>query len=137
MRGFHLLAWATIILAMLLLLLGIFWIVYPYQTMEVEDFVTTKAEYKSGDEVVYNFEYSKFIHEPCLVYRQLINGVTYPIDSFGSNLPKAQFKLSSDTIQLPMLLKPDTYILRLVYVHQVNPLRTISKEFNSKPFCVK
>ena len=47
--------WLIIFSALCLILLSVFWLVYPYKTVEVNDFKTTKIEYNAGEIVTYTF----------------------------------------------------------------------------------
>ena len=72
-----------------------------------------------------------------MVYRQLINSVTYQLDFTNNNFPMTENQAGSNTVKLPLEMEPDTYVLRLVSTIKVNPLRNITKEFTSKPFIIK
>ena len=131
------LTWLIIIVAMGVLSIIIFWLSYPYKTINIEDFQTTQAEYHPGDTIVYTFEYTKCCNHSAIMYRQLNDKVMYQLDYSRSNLPVAENKVVSSTVIIPLGIASDIYTLQITEVIRVNPIREITKEFISKPFTIK
>jgi hypothetical protein len=126
----------TISGALLLMLLSLYWMVYPYKTVQMEDFKTDQQQYHPGDTISYSFEYTKWSNLPAIVSRQLVDTVSYNIDSFIPGLPVGGPRSAANSVIIPTYVKPGIYTLHTRYSIRMNPLRVIVRESVSNEFMV-
>ena len=136
-RPAFILSMITIVSALLLGCVMIFWMVYPYKTIEFKDekfYVSTK-EVKQGDAIKFVARYCKYTHLPALVARSFMNDIFYAIPYVTTNRPTGCDD-SVIAVKVPQELPAGTYYLKTRYIYQVNPIRTIVVEMNTDDFTV-
>jgi hypothetical protein len=130
---------ATLIMAFILMMVAFVWIVMPYRTIDLDDFEASQLTYYAGDRVEYSFEYKKYTNFTSETTREIVNSTVFHIDSFEANAPKTpidSWQHLHNGLTLPSNVDPGEYRIRLVSNVKVNPLRTITKVFESAPFQV-
>ena len=136
MKCLNVLVWIVIISAIFAIGLATFWLSYPYEIAEFKNFEASKQVYRPGEIITYNITYTKKHDVSGFVYRSIEDKVIYEVDTFAGNLPVGDNLTISDSFILPDYIAADTYKIRLVTVVKVNPMRSITKEYLSKPFVV-
>jgi len=125
-----------IILAMGLMLTSMFWLFYPYKTMEIENYVTTEKVYRPGDVLMYTFDYTKYNNLPAEVTRDIVDGSAHHIDDLFANIPSGTDLHYTGSAVLPLNLLPGVYRLRTTRTQQFNPIRKITLVSESTYFTI-
>ena len=131
-------AWGTIIAAISLMSLFIFWMVYPYKATEFTNvpYPVQNKEVESGGYVFYNVHYCKYSDTIPQVSKSFIDGVLYTIPpAVGAVVEKGCHEFLVQTY-VPKALVPGTYIIQINYKFRMNPLKTIEVTTETEPFTV-
>jgi hypothetical protein len=126
-------------MAFVLMSFAFIWLISPYRVIEIDDFLTSQTTYNQGERVDYSFEYRKYTDLNTLVNREIVNSTVFHIDSYVANLPKTQndsWQHFHNGFVLPSGIEAGDYRVRLVYIVKVNPIRTVTKVFESEVFTV-
>ena len=145
-RALYSTAWTSIIGTLALLLLLVFWNIYPYKVAEVTNaplpVINKDAQVEAGGLLLLRLKAVK--HSPVRweICRQLVNALLDPQHFHSTNivvhhgfsaLPAGTY----DTlihVPIPGWVPPGTYRLLSVYIAKVNPVREIVIEVYSQPF---
>lgn len=132
----HIIAWFTIISALALMGLFIFWLVYPYQTTDFinSPFPVQNKKVKVGGYVFYRVDYCKYTDLIPEVSKTFIDGVLYTIPpAVGAKNPMGCHTNLVQTY-VPKALVPGKYVIQINYKYHVNPLREIEIKTETEPF---
>jgi len=136
-KALIIIAWFTIISALLLMSLVIFWMVYPYKTTDFKTpFPIQTKEVKRGGYVFYTVDYCKYTDLLPEISKTFVDGVLYTIPpALGASNPTG---CHSQLIQtyVPKALVPGTYVIQINYKYKLNPLRVIEVKTETEPFIV-
>lgn len=146
------LAWVssiTVILGIILAMLVLSWIYYPYKTIDFKtyhetvknidyeyNYKTEKVEYIQGDSTYYVVDYCKYTDIFPTLEKKFIDGIEFTAESTRAILSKGCSK-ELITLKIPESLPPGTYRLQVTLGYKVNPLRVVQKIAYSNWFTVK
>lgn len=129
-------SWVTLILAVGIIGVVIYWLNYPYKTLELlnQPFEVLTPTVKPGDMMVYHVDYCKYTELPAFVNRSFVDGIKFTELLTLSSNPSGCHELFA-TLLVPNI-PPSTYYIKTVYQYKVNPIRTITIEATSSAFQV-
>lgn len=124
---FYLISWASILSALLTILVAGVWMVYPYKTLTVDDSPewVDKEIYKPGDTMTFHIDYCKYTDVKPLVTRQFVDGVIYTVPSYISASNDIGCGNRDIQVIIPTTLPDGEYKLTTTHRYQMNPLRVI------------
>jgi hypothetical protein len=134
---------ATIGVALLLLGIGLFWIVYPYDVTSVKEpilILNENNEIPIGGNIELQLEVNKVndLIPEVTIFIECDDGSLLPLVPFASvNLPRGEFTVVNDDYVVPngaAVGSICTFNFRNTY--QVNPIRSITREWASEEFLV-
>lgn len=130
-------AWFTIISALALMFLCIYWMVYPYKTTEfTSPYKVKEKTVPRGGYVFYDVPYCKYTELIPDISKSFIDGVLYTIPpAVGAKIPLGCHTMTVQTY-VPKALVPGNYIIQINYKYKVNPLRTIQVATQTEEFAV-
>ena len=133
----NIVAYLTLLLAFILVLLGGFWLLYPYKPLvfNTPKFIVVTKTVKQGGNLVYLSDYCKYLEQMPVVSRTFANDLLFATPLITTNRPLGCNKLQI-VILVPRELPPGTYRLENTYTFQVNPIRKIVVRQNSDNFVV-
>jgi hypothetical protein len=122
--------------ALLILYIG-FNLLYPYQTMSVENPAPVLNKIvRQGETLAIKLNYEKFTDKPCVVTRQFINDIVYVMPSYSSDYPKGKDTKISYSTKVPAELPPGEYYVRVTLEYSFPPFRTITYTYVTEKFTV-
>ena len=128
----------SVLFAMGVTILILFWEFYPYQPLVLNKPtfpMITKTVYP-GNLLTYQVDYCKYMNLSAMITRHVINGYDYTMPTVlgdkttGCGVSNISFTLPKET---PSGVK---YKLEIIYKYQVNPLREIVVKEVTDPFTV-
>lgn len=134
---FFISAWTGIISIAIAIVVISYWLIAPYEVMtfygtygkETRTLeVPTANTVKSGEYLALRESYCKNLSYPATVSRTFIDGISYQVPVYVSNIPVGCYGKdgeSIDYVYIPKALPPGKYRIETVYSFQVNPLRTV------------
>lgn len=128
-------ALATTILAASLGATVLFWLLYPYKTVNIPRSVMTQRYATQGSMVSYTLRYEKFTTQPALIRRRFVDGLIFNAGEFNSDVPPGK-GLELREVRIPKTLPPGRYRIQEVATYQVNPIRTITVVSETDVFTV-
>lgn len=112
----------------------VFCLVYPYKVVDINgDVKIIGTNLKSGDVLEYEVDYCKYMDLSPTVYRKLVDGVIYNLNSTSARTPTGCNKAIIHAGHIPDI-GAGVYHLEITNVYQVNPFRTITVNFKSNTF---
>lgn len=130
-------AYLTILLAMILICYLGFNLLYPYPTMTVESPAPVLNKIVHPGEVLkVRINCEKFTDRPALVTRQLINEIIYVMPSYISNYTPGKSDRTSLTTKIPIELPPGEYYIRTTLEYEFPPFRKVTYTFDTEKFQV-
>ena len=78
-------------------------------------------------------DYCKYINLPATIETSFIDSIVYSLSEVVSNNPKGCHVLNVLN-QIPQGLPAETYVIKKVFIYQVNPIKKIGIEIVSEPF---
>jgi len=113
-----------------------FWWLYPYQTStQKQPYEVLTKEIHQGEMMVYKIDYCKYTDKIPTVSRQFIDGIIYAVPQGNAQL-KQGCGHATNSIRVPTSLPPGEYYVHATVVWQMNPIRTITKEYETEKFTV-
>lgn len=130
---FYLGGWISIILAVVILFLVFYWLLFPYNPVKfIGNIKTTKTVYKVDDIVEYKIKYCKYMNIGTMVSRAFIDGVIYAVPLTHANNPIG-CRDQNYSIRIPNIPEGN-YKIRIYYTYEVNPLKSITYMVDSNNF---
>lgn len=132
---FYYIGWLGIILAGLMLLLFLYWNLYPYKTITLNKPIQTdKLVYQAGDTLAYDMNYCKHTTKQVEISKRFVDGVAHNAPNTTAFNPTGcrEVRVTMDVPNIPT----GTYTLELNYTYQVNPARSITIQFKTNKFKV-
>ena len=136
---FYIAAWIAIILFGIMLLIVMFWLVYPYKTIEFKQpfqVMNENKEVKRGEDLVYVIDFVKYGNHTGHVTRDIIcqdNRVT--LEGNVSNVPPGS-GVREARVNVPEKTSLGECKYRSTITYQVNPIRNVIVRLESEPFIV-
>lgn len=124
----------SILAAFIILVLGTYWLLYPYKIIEVKKIpatVITKTV-KVGDMLSYEVDYCKYKQIPAEVTIEWVDDIMWTEPSFITNNPSGCFQ-SHPNHKVPVL-PAGAYHMHVIYKYQPNPIRTMYYEYDTESF---
>lgn len=115
----------TLVTATAMVLTVTYWLVYPYNPLELKSVRVLEDEVNAGGGLTYEIEYCKNTELIATVSRAFINGVVFTTPMIITNNPPGCHKNIHQT-NVPAELPSGTYSLRSIWSYQVNPIRRVS-----------
>ena len=134
-KVFNIVSWVTLALFQFVLFLCIFWAVWPYRTLELKDtkFPVLTPKVKQGGKLVYQSKYCKYINLTATVSRSFINGVIFNTPSMITDRTVGCHTVTP-LMNVPPELLPGKYRVQVIYIYEVNPIRTITIKHETEDF---
>lgn len=132
-------AWLTIFSAIGLMIICIYWVVYPYKTVEFTKtpFPVKEKTTQRGGYVFYEVDFCKYTERLPQVSKTFVDGVLYTIpEAVGAKNPTGCHVNLVQTY-IPKALVPGDYVIQINYKYKVNPLRTIEIYTETEKFKVE
>jgi len=110
---------------------------YPFKTVtfnRIPAEVTTNVV-NAGESMTYQLDYCHYTDVSVEITRQFVDGVIYSTPSFRQKVSKG-CDIHNIELPVPSTLNSGTYHLRIFVEFDVNPLRKITKEFETTKFKV-
>lgn len=136
---FKIIAWTTILAAIFLIGVLIYWYSYPYKpiTFNPQPVKVLTKEIKRGDYLVYEISFCKNTAIVPLITKTFIDGILYVTpQTVAINNPLG---CKSNLVQnyVPKALPPGEYVIEISYVYKMNPIRNINISIKTEKFIVK
>lgn len=136
----HVIAILTFVMLTIIVLTALFWTIYPYQVSDVKvpiKILNTNQQIKIGQPIEMELQVSKpnDIKPDGTVFITCNDGNLVTMNSSIANLPKGDYRVVNDKYLLPskvMIGAKCHFNFRNVY--QVNPIRSITKDWFSQEF---
>lgn len=132
--------WLGIFIAWVLILVGGFWLFYPYKIAEFKNLpfpiVNEGKVIKRGDRVRYRIDYCKYTNAMPHVTKYFVDGVLFELPQVPSLVTKGCGSLISDAY-IPKAIPEGNYTIKTVTEYKVNPIRKITIINYTEPFTVK
>lgn len=125
----------SLIFSFIILVIFLFWWIYPYKTIEVskQPYPVITPVVKQGEMMMYKIDYCKYTTAVATVSKTFVDGIVYAIPENSLNLPVGcDSRITS--IVVPKSLPVGTYYLRILGTYKVNPIRTITNEYTTDKF---
>ena len=134
-KFFYYISYITILSALFLIGLVLFWMVYPYRILEFQDakFPVLSKKVVQGGSLNYYAAYCKYANIPSLLTRSFTNGILYTMPSMTTNNPTGCHKVMA-IVAIPKELPVGTYQMKLLYEYDPNPIRHITIEMYTEKF---
>ena len=134
---FHWFALVVVTTWILFLLVGAYWLLYPYQPVTLEQdkmvILNENKEVVSGNNVEFNAKFRKSSNvKPTATY-YLVDGVVSELKVATINRPVGDNSLNRE-IYIPIHTGSGTYHLQIDLEYKVNPLRTLTYSWVSEDF---
>lgn len=128
---------ASLIVSFAILLLFLFWWIYPYKTIEVskQPYPVLTPTVQQGEMMMYQIDYCKYTEAIATVSKSFVDGIVYAIPENSLNLPKGCDSRTTSII-VPKSLPPGNYYLRILGSYKINPIRVITVEYVTEHFDV-
>jgi hypothetical protein len=121
-------AFSSIIVAFILLILFGFWEFYPYKVITFSDeyFPVVNKVVPQGGQLQFISNNCKYMDLPAKTSRSLIDDIIYFLPTEVTIMPKTGCNSIVITIDIASTIPPGEYRLQNIYEYQVNPIRQIS-----------
>ena len=140
MKLFNLVSLITIIAFNLLVLVFLFWLLYPYKTITFntpEHSVETKIV-KSGGYLVYDVSYCKYTNVVPTITRYFVDGITYLVSNNEVAIKKEKgCGVNKVQVYVPKGLPKGDYKFQVIFHYKVNPIRTIDVVSYTESFTIE
>jgi hypothetical protein len=122
-------------------LLIAYWLLWPYEPIKINDIKILNADNTiyAGDYLIYEVDYvKKHRYKVVKVIRQLVDGSVIIMKSEPSNtgLPLGHHKVLVHA-PIPDYCYTSTFVFHLTAMYEVNPIRTVTVDYRTKPFKVR
>jgi len=139
-KYFNVASYVVLGLALASMALVIFWLTFPYKTVEMNSYTNVTNTVKTGDNFIATADFCSWTGLPRTVTAQLRDGIvwTLPVAEVpGKPLSeKPSCNMLNLATHIPETLPPGEYTLFVNTEFKVNPLRTMNLQYHSQPFQV-
>jgi hypothetical protein len=134
---FGVISWLTIISALFLMSLIIYWLFCPYEpiTLLNQPYKVVNKAVNPGDHVRFYFEYCKKHSISGDLTISFIDGFIYNTPTVKSNIPTGCHKLLYD-VYVPKAIPVGNYKIKALLNYQVNPIKSIDIQTSTDNFTV-
>jgi len=113
-----------------------YWLLYPYKVIQFNKvpFPVVNKIVHQGGILTYQTDYCKFNNIIPVSYKTFTDGIIYHIpSSYVLAKNKGCAKTFID-IEVPRTLPVGNYVLDILYIYQVNPIRTVNVDVKTENF---
>ena len=139
MKLINVLSLLTIVLFNLLVLTIVYWLVKPYNPIDIKQPVKLdNTRVKSGGYLIYTVEYCKYTKITPTVTRYFVDGITYLIAE-NQIATKKELGCGKNTMQLyiPKALPKGEYKLQIIFRYQMNSLKKVDVSVFTETFIIE
>jgi hypothetical protein len=123
-----------LVMAGFLIVLLVYWRVYPYKVVTINEVKVLTPVVKAGDYVWIFLDSVKHIGIPCRIITQMVNGHPNVLSEERSNVKVGPFK-GVLKIKIPNNSSSDkNCMIRRTYLYDLNPIREIPVAWQTPPF---
>jgi len=121
----YIFSWLTILTALSLMSVVIFWLIYPYKIVEFKEntFTVLQKEVIQGGRLKYYVDYCKFTEKQPQTTRYFVDGVLYETPEISGGLDKGCYKIIRD-IYIPKAIPKGNYKIKIVIKYKLNPIKS-------------
>ncbi len=124
-----------IVPAIILEMLVIFWLIYPYKPLEIlQNPKVKQQQVKAGEILEYNIKFKKNTDIPSTITRTLIDGVMYTLPTLSPINNGGTYFQNIGSFEIPHSIPAGNYYFITSSCYQMNPLRTVCVEYKSDQF---
>ena len=131
-----LLAYCTLILALVTIVVLTAWTIYPYQPLTVHRVSLVSKSVKQGDTLAMRVSYTKTQDITGIGVRWFVDGITYSTPPLEGRLPSGVNVTVLRDVPIPLTLPPGVYHLHNVISFEMNPIRTVDYSYDTPTFTV-
>jgi len=126
LKIFYIISLIGISIGIIIGILTIYWLIYPYKTMDFQDEVAklNTNEVKRGEYITYTLNYCKYINKDALITRKFIDGIEYTVTDGYSDLDVG-CGTREVQVYVPRGLYPGDYRIKQNNHYQLNPIREV------------
>lgn len=134
---FHWFAFVGYTLTFILLVVIIYWMLFPYKTLVFSDaqFPVQNKVIKQGGTLYYISNYCKYTDLSATLTRNFTDGVVFSTPNETTNRESGCHTITV-AVAIPKELPAGNYFLHNRYVYQVNPIREIVIEHDTERFVI-
>lgn len=110
-----------------------FWLLYPYKTLEVYNVNLLTKEVRGNDFLMYELEHCKFTDKQAILSKSFVDGIVYRALPTISNVPPG-CGIVTIAVRVPDTLSPGEYYLKADALYKVNPIREIDIQYSTERF---
>jgi hypothetical protein len=136
---FTIFSWSVVVSMMIIVLVGSYWLFFPYRVIEFKDnvfpIVNANKTVKSGEQLIYLARSCKYMNVSVTVSRQFVDGIIYSLPKVESNLPLG-CKDNLVYVQVPTAIPAGKVTMSILYQIHVNPIRKIELTQTTEQFTV-
>ena len=138
-RMLNTISFISVVSAILLILLVIYWLIYPYKTVKFSypkfPVLNKNRTIKRGDNLFYQVDYCKYVDLPSLVTKAFSNDIVFFVPETTGNSPTGCHSVNIQ-MQVPADLPMGDFHVMLTYTYQVNPIRSVTVRQETEEFKV-
>jgi hypothetical protein len=121
--------------AIVLEIIIIFWLIYPYKPLEILEAPKVKQKtVKAGEILEYTIKFKKNTDIPASITRTLVDGVLYTLPTLSPINRKGTQTQTISSLEIPRSIPSGKYYFLTSSCYQMNPLRTVCVEYKSDQF---
>lgn len=137
MTVFQFLAYFTLVSAFVVGCVVTYWLAYPYEPLTIHSVEVLTPTVKQGGTLVLRLNYTKTMDVEGVGTRTFVDGITFSTPTIKGRIPMAEKQDLLREVAIPDVLPPSVYYLHSVVVFEdVNPLRSITYDYDSPTFTV-
>jgi len=133
-KWFYHISILTIVFTGLFVLYFFYLLIFPLKIMEIKSFKTKEDSYRRGEAPIFIMDYCKYANISGHVEPELINGIHYILDDFGTSLPVGCKVVDYLGGPIAEEIPPGKYKFKFTLIYKVNVLRTVRYEYLSNQF---
>lgn len=116
----------------------LFWQLYPYKILEVQEgnYGLEKLEYQKGEVLNIRLKVCKTMTTEEDIYGRFVDGVIFSVPENTSVFEKGCYDTHISSVSVPDTLPVGSYVYEETIIYHPNPLRTIEYRFKTPEFVV-
>lgn len=119
----HAFIWLGLAIAFGMILIVIYWLVYPHNTAEIKSIKTTKLVYQQGEQLSIEIDRCVYKSYPAVAIRRFEDSLIYTMPPIQINPKEGCFVEPINTTTIPENLPPGKYVFDVTIIREVNPLK--------------
>jgi hypothetical protein len=129
-------SYSILAVAGFLIVLGTYWLVWPYKVLEVNKVEIVTPIVTAGDDLKIFLDTTKFTNVAAKVLTEILDTNSWGLPQMDTNLPRGR---AARTIRIKVpsnATSGNNYKIHRTYIFKVNPIREIMVDWTSLPFTV-